>query len=47
MALNIKDLCRLCAKKDEFSKDLIDDSNKNVLKMIQEFIQIPVSDTTQ
>ncbi|CAH0724860.1 unnamed protein product, partial [Brenthis ino] len=42
MALNIKDLCRLCAKKDEFSKDLIDDSNKNVLKMIQEFIQIPV-----
>lgn len=42
MALNIKELCRLCAKKDEFSKDLVDEANKNVLKMIQEFIQIPV-----
>ncbi|CAH2102537.1 unnamed protein product [Euphydryas editha] len=41
MAVNIKELCRLCAKKDEFSKDLKDEDNKNILKMIQQFIQIP------
>ncbi|XP_047526781.1 zinc finger protein 43-like [Vanessa atalanta] len=44
MALNIKELCRLCAKKDEFSKDLKDENNKNILKMIQDFMQIPVAE---
>lgn len=43
MAMNVKELCRLCAAKDEFSKDLLDDSNKNVLKMIQDIVQIFVS----
>lgn len=40
MAINLKDLCRLCAQKDEFLKDLFDDNNKSVLKLIQDFIQI-------
>ncbi|KAJ8736375.1 hypothetical protein PYW08_007031 [Mythimna loreyi] len=40
MAMSLKDLCRLCAKKDEFSKDLLDESNRNVLKLLQDFIQI-------
>lgn len=44
MAMSVKDLCRLCAKKDEFSKDLLDESNKNVLKSIQDFIQIIIYD---
>lgn len=43
MAMNLQELCRLCAAKDEFSKDLLDESNKNVLKMIQDIIQIFVS----
>ncbi|XP_075972574.1 uncharacterized protein LOC142974257 [Anticarsia gemmatalis] len=38
----LKDLCRLCAKKDDFSKDLLEESNRNVLKLIQDFIQIMV-----
>lgn len=43
MAMSVKDLCRLCAKKDEFSKDLLDESNRNILKLLQDFIQIIVS----
>lgn len=43
MALDVKELCRLCGKKDEMSKDLKDEDSKNILKMIQEFIQIPVN----
>lgn len=45
MAMNVTDLCRLCAKKvfDDFSKDLLDESNRNVLKLIQDFVQIMVS----
>ncbi|KAJ0182533.1 hypothetical protein K1T71_001902 [Dendrolimus kikuchii] len=42
MAIILKDLCRLCAQKDEFSKDLFDENNKNILKVIQDFIQIIV-----
>lgn len=43
MEMTIKELCRLCAKRDEFSKDLIEESNKSILKIIQEFVQIAVS----
>ncbi|KAG6440546.1 hypothetical protein O3G_MSEX001327 [Manduca sexta] len=42
MATNTKDLCRLCANKDEFSKDLLDESNKNILKLIKDFVQIVI-----
>lgn len=38
----MKDLCRLCAKKDGFLKDLLDENNKNILKLLQDFIQIVV-----
>ncbi|CAB3239980.1 unnamed protein product [Arctia plantaginis] len=44
MAMDMKELCRLCAKKNDFSKDLLDESNRNVLKLIQDFIQIIVYD---
>lgn len=37
------DLCRLCAKKDEFSKDLLEENNKNLLILIRDFMQITVS----
>ncbi|XP_004930192.1 zinc finger protein 660 [Bombyx mori] len=36
----IKDLCRLCATQDEFSKDLLDESNRNVLNLIEDFLRI-------
>ncbi|XP_047023687.1 zinc finger protein 391-like [Helicoverpa zea] len=42
MALSVRDLCRLCAKKDEFSKDLLHENNRNVLKLLQDFIQITI-----
>lgn len=42
MATNMRDLCRLCAKKDGFLKDLLDENNKNILKLLQDFIQIVV-----
>ncbi|XP_059051047.1 zinc finger protein 626-like [Achroia grisella] len=34
--------CRLCAKKEELLKDLLDVNNKSVFKSIQDFIQIAV-----
>lgn len=43
MAVDIKKLCRLCAKNEHVLKDLNDENNKNILKIIQEFIQIAVS----
>lgn len=45
MAMSVKDLCRLCAKKvfDDFSKDLLDESNRNVVNILQDFVQIMVS----
>ncbi|XP_039760364.1 oocyte zinc finger protein XlCOF6-like [Pararge aegeria] len=45
MAQNIKDLCRLCAKGEGFTKDLMDNSNKNILKMIQEYVHVSVNET--
>lgn len=47
MALDVKELCRLCGKKDDFSKDLKDEDNKNILKMIQEVIQIPFAENDE
>ncbi|XP_069359825.1 zinc finger protein 557-like isoform X2 [Maniola hyperantus] len=44
MAQSIKDLCRLCAKGEGFTKDLIDDCNKNILKMIQEYVHISINE---
>lgn len=44
MDMNVKDLCRLCASKDEFCKDILDENNKNILKLIKDFIQIVVCD---
>ncbi|XP_049881451.1 oocyte zinc finger protein XlCOF6-like [Pectinophora gossypiella] len=44
MATNIKDLCRLCAKKHEISKDLLDESNKHVLDLVRQFTQITVTE---
>ncbi|CAH0592439.1 unnamed protein product [Chrysodeixis includens] len=46
MAMSVMDLCRLCAKKlfDDISKDLLEESNRNVLKMIQDFVQIMIFD---
>ncbi|KAM3967485.1 LOW QUALITY PROTEIN: uncharacterized protein ACR2FA_010062 [Aphomia sociella] len=41
---SLKDLCRLCSKKEEIAKDLLDENNKNVLKLIQDFIQITVNE---
>lgn len=43
MAMDMKELCRLCAKKKDLSKDLLDESNQIVLKLIQDFIQVIVS----
>ncbi|KAL4712737.1 hypothetical protein ACJJTC_008034 [Scirpophaga incertulas] len=47
MAMNIKDLCRLCAKKEDFMKDLIDSNNLSVLKIIKDLIQIVISETDE
>ncbi|CAK1602017.1 unnamed protein product [Parnassius mnemosyne] len=44
MTMNIKELCRLCAKEDEFTKDLLHDSNQNLLKLIKEYVHIVVND---
>ncbi|XP_073957698.1 uncharacterized protein [Choristoneura fumiferana] len=41
---SFKDLCRLCAKKDEFSKDLLEENSKNLLNLIRDFMQITVND---
>lgn len=43
MGMNLKELCRLCAKEDEFTKDLLHESNHNLLKLIKEFVHIVVS----
>lgn len=43
MATNIKELCRLCAKKDDFTKDLFDASNKSVMKLIKDLVHLTVS----
>ncbi|XP_063395646.1 zinc finger protein 718-like [Cydia fagiglandana] len=42
---HLKYLCRLCAKSDEFCKDLLEESNKNVMNMIRDFIQITISES--
>ncbi|XP_013191330.2 zinc finger protein 90 isoform X2 [Amyelois transitella] len=42
--MSVKDLCRLCAKREDLSKDLLDSNNKNVLKLIQDLIQITVTE---
>ncbi|XP_060807842.1 zinc finger protein 660 isoform X3 [Amyelois transitella] len=44
MTMSVKDLCRLCAKREDLSKDLLDSNNKNVLKLIQDLIQITVTE---
>lgn len=41
--VNVKDLCRLCARNNGSNKDLMDDINKNVLQMVLEFVHITVS----
>ncbi|KAJ2947869.1 hypothetical protein O0L34_g9659 [Tuta absoluta] len=40
----VKDLCRLCAKQHEISKDLLDANNKHVLDLIRQFTQISVTE---
>ncbi|KAI5640560.1 zinc-finger associated domain (zf-AD) domain-containing protein [Phthorimaea operculella] len=40
----LKDLCRLCAKQHEISKDLLDANNKHVLDLIRQFTQISVTE---
>ncbi|RVE44714.1 hypothetical protein evm_010618 [Chilo suppressalis] len=47
MALNIKDLCRLCAKKEDFTKDLFDANNSSALKLIKDLIQIAISENDE
>ncbi|XP_045496111.1 zinc finger protein 708-like [Colias croceus] len=42
MARDFKKLCRLCAKKEQVLKDLNDENSKNILKMIQDFVQIAI-----
>ncbi|KAL0851187.1 hypothetical protein ABMA28_007038 [Loxostege sticticalis] len=42
MAMNLKELCRLCAKKDDFTKDLFDGNNKSVLKLTKDLVQISI-----
>ncbi|CAH4031124.1 zinc finger protein 708-like [Pieris brassicae] len=44
MAIDVKKICRLCANKDHVLKDLSEENNKNILKIIQEFIQITISE---
>lgn len=43
MASTANDLCRLCAKKHDFLKDLLDENNKSILDLIKNFTQINVS----
>ncbi|XP_026319861.1 zinc finger protein 660-like isoform X2 [Hyposmocoma kahamanoa] len=42
MASTANDLCRLCAKKHDFLKDLLDENNKSILDLIKNFTQINV-----
>ncbi|XP_028156080.1 zinc finger protein 235-like [Ostrinia furnacalis] len=42
MAMNVKELCRLCAKKDDFTKDLLDVSNRSLLKLTKDLVQISI-----
>lgn len=43
MASIVNDLCRLCAKKHAFLKDLLDENNKTIMDLIRNFTQINVS----
>lgn len=43
MASTVNDLCRLCAKKHDFLKDLLEENNKSVMDLIRNFTQINVS----
>ncbi|KPI94859.1 Zinc finger protein 782 [Papilio xuthus] len=47
MTMNFEALCRLCAKEDEFTKDLLHESNQNLLKLIKEFVHIVISDNDE
>lgn len=43
MATKLNVLCRLCARKHEFLKDLLDESNKDLFDLIRQYTQIAVS----
>ncbi|XP_053620872.1 zinc finger protein 626-like [Plodia interpunctella] len=46
MSVIVKDLCRLCASvREELSKDLFDSNSKNVLKLIQDLMQITITES--